>query len=191
MSHSEKRNHLCDANNSCLIIIDIQGKLSAAIPEKVTNRLRNNTSILITAANQLNIPIIATAQYPKGLGPIEEFITTSLSDSARKFDKTCFSCLGAEGLSEYLTNLNKRQIILLGIEAHICVLQSAFELMAEGYEVFVVTDATGSRKLSSYDIALSRMNQSCVNLLTTESVLFEWLRDATHPQFKSLSKLIV
>ena len=191
MSPSDKTGQLCDIDESCLIIIDIQEKLSSAIPDKVINRLRNNTSILLNAANQLTIPVIATAQYPKGLGPIEELITNNLSDSARQFEKTCFSCLGAEGLSKYLNDLNKRQVILVGIEAHICVLQSAIELIAEGYEVFVVPDAIGSRKLTSYEIALVRLNQASANLLTTESVLFEWLRDASHPQFKSLSKLII
>lgn len=191
MPQSDKSNHLCEVDESCLIIIDIQAKLSAAIPDKVINRLRNNTSILINAANQLSVPVIATAQYPKGLGPVEEFVTNNLSDSSVKFEKTCFSCLGAEGLSEHLIRINKKQIVLVGIEAHICVLQSAFELISEEYEVFVVTDAIASRKTSSYDIALARLNQTRANLLTTESVLFEWLRDAAHPQFKSLSKLII
>lgn len=182
---------LCDIENSCLIIIDVQAKLSSAIPEKIITRLRKNTNILLNAAKQLNVPIIATAQYPKGLGPIEEFITEKLTDSAKSFEKTRFSCLGADELPEHLNQINKKQIILTGIEAHICVLQSAIELMSAGYDVFVVTDAIASRKSTSYEMTLLRLNKSGCLLLNTESVLFEWLRDASHSEFKSLSKLIL
>ena len=182
---------LCDVDNSCLIIIDVQAKLTSAMPEKVIARLRKNTGVLINAADQLNVPIITTAQYPKGLGPIEDFITSKLTDSSNNFEKTRFSCLGADQLPEHLNRINKKQIILTGIEAHICVLQSAIELMAAKYDVFIVTDAIASRKSTCYETALLRLNQSGCLLLNTESVLFEWLRDASHPQFKSLSKLIL
>lgn len=191
MNGRTNTNTLCDVDNSCLIIIDVQAKLSSAIPEKVISRLRINTDILLSAANQLNIPIIATAQYPKGLGPIEEFITNQLNGSSKCFDKTRFSCLGADQLPEHLNQINKKQIILTGIEAHICVLQSALDFITEGYDVFVVTDAIASRKSTSYETALLRLNQAGCSLLNTESVLFEWLRDASHPEFKSLSKLIL
>jgi isochorismate hydrolase len=188
---SKKTNTLCDKDNSCLIIIDIQEKLSSAIPEKVISRLRQNTEILLTAANQLNVPVITTAQYPKGLGPTEEFITNKLTDSSKHFDKTCFSCLGAERMPEHLKQINKKQIILTGIEAHICVLQSAIDFVNEGYDVFIVTDAIASRKSTSYEITLSRLTQAGCSLLNTESVLFEWLRNAANPEFKALSKLIL
>ena len=182
---------LCDVNDSCLIIIDVQAKLSAAMPESVINRLRKNTDILIKAANQLDIPIISTAQYPKGLGPTEEFISEQQNDSSKHFDKTSFSILGANQLQEHLTSINKKQVILTGIEAHICVLQSAIELQETGFDVFIVIDAIASRKHASYENALMRLNEAGCNLLTTESVLFEWLRDAKHPEFRTLSKLIV
>ncbi len=182
---------LCDVDDSCLIVIDIQTKLSTAIPEKVINRLRKSTDILLNAANLLNVPVITTAQYPKGLGPVEEFITSNLPELSKNFEKTNFSCLGADGLPGHLKQFNRKQILLIGIEAHICVMQSAIELIAEGYDVFVVTDAIASRKLASYETALLRLNQAGGSLLNTESVLFEWLRDASHPQFKSISKLIL
>jgi nicotinamidase-related amidase len=191
MGSGINRTRLCDANDCCIIIIDVQEKLSSAIPGKVINRLRNNTDILLNAANLLDIPVITTAQYPKGLGPIEEFITNNLNESSRSFDKTCFSCLDAENLDEHLNLLKKKQLILTGIEAHICVLQSAIEFNEKGFEVFVVTDAIASRKSTSYETALLRLNLAGVSLINTESVLFEWLRDASHPHFKSLSKLIL
>ncbi len=181
---------LCDINDSCLVIIDVQEKLTAAIPGKVINRLRKNTDILISAGNALDIPIVTTAQYPKGLGPIESFITNKLTDSSVNFEKTRFSCLGANGFKKHLTELNRKQVILTGIEAHICVFQSAIELAEEGFEVYVVIDAIASREFTSYESALVRLKQAGIGLLNTESVLFEWLRDASHPQFKTLSKLI-
>jgi isochorismate hydrolase len=191
MAKQKKVTLLCNADDSCLIIIDVQAKLSSSIPDNVISRLRKNTDILLTAANQFNVPIVVTAQYPKGLGPIEEFITNRLTDSSKHFDKTRFSSLGADQLPEHLNQINKKQIILTGIESHICVLQSAIEFINEGYDVFVVTDAIASRKASSYETALMRMNQAGCSLLNTESVLFEWLRDASHPEFKTLSKLIL
>lgn len=191
MSKQTNTTPLCDADNSCLIIIDVQEKLSSVIPDKVISRLRKNTDILLTAANQLDIPVITTAQYPKGLGSIEDFIANKLTDTSRSFDKTRFSCLGADQLPEYLKQMNKKQIILTGIEAHICVLQSAMEFLVEGYEVFVVTNAIASRQSTSYEMTLFRLNQAGCILLNTESVLFEWLRDASHSEFKTLSKLIL
>ncbi len=191
MSLSTITTSLCDVEDSCLIIIDVQERLSSAIPERAISRLRKNTDILLNAANQLNVPVITTAQYPKGLGPIEEFITNKLTGSSKSFEKTRFSCLGADKLPEHLNQINKKQIILTGIEAHICVLQSSIELLAEGYDVFVVTDAIASRQSTSYDMAILRLNQAGSVLLNTESVLFEWLRDASHSEFKSLSKLIL
>ena len=185
------KNLLCDVNASCLMIVDIQEKLSAVMPEKVINRLKSNANILLTAANQLNVPVIATMQYPKGLGDIESFVKDKMNETSKCFEKTSFSGIGAEGLLEHLDKLNKKQIILIGLESHICVLQTALEFTEKGYDVFVVSDAIASRKLTSYETALTRLEHSDVWLLNTESVLFEWLRDAAHPEFKSLSKLIL
>lgn len=189
MSKNNKQS-LCDINNSCLMIIDIQEKLSAVMPEKVINRLKTNANILLTAANKLNIPIIATIQYPKGLGRIEGYIQEKLTDKSKIFEKTSFSGAKADGLLGCVEKLNRKQVILIGLESHICVLQTALEFIELGYEVFVVSDAIASRKLTSYETALTRLEQGDVWLLNTESVLFEWLRDAAHPEFKSLSKLI-
>ena len=182
---------LCNAENSCLMIVDIQEKLSAVMPEKVINRLKSNADVLLTAADRLNVPVIVTMQYPKGLGDVENFVKDKLNEKSKCFEKTSFSCLGAEGLPEHLKKLNKKQIIMIGLESHICVLQSAIELTEKGYDVFVVSDAIASRKLTSYETSLTRLEQANIWLLNTESVLFEWLRNASHPEFKSLSKLIL
>ena len=182
---------LCNVENSCLMIVDIQEKLSLVMPEKVINRLKSNADVLLTAADRLNVPVIVTMQYPKGLGDVENFVKDKLNEKSKCFEKTSFSCLGAEGLLEHLEKLNKKQIIMIGLESHICVLQSAIELTEKGYDVFVVSDAIASRKLTSYETSLTRLEQENIWLLNTESVLFEWLRNASHPEFKSLSKLIL
>ena len=182
---------LCNVENSCLMIVDIQEKLSAVMPEKVINRLKSNADVLLTAADRLNVPVIVTMQNPKGLGDVENFVKDKLNEKSKCFEKTSFSCLGAEGLPEHLEKLNKKQIIMIGLESHICVLQSAIELTEKGYDVFVVSDAIASRKLTSYETSLTRLEQANIWLLNTESVLFEWLRNASHPEFKSLSKLIL
>ena len=101
-----------------------------------------------------------------------------------------FGCLGADGFKEHLTSLNKKQIILTGVEAHICIFQSAVELKFAGFDVYVVIDAIASRDFTSYESALIRLKEANISLLNTESVLFEWLRDASHKKFKTISKLI-
>ena len=190
MTTKNNQNLLCNIDDSCLVIIDVQKKLTSAIPDKVINRLRKNTAILLNAANELNVPVISTAQYPKGLGTTEAFITENLTNSATTFEKTRFSCLGADGFTKHLTLLNKKQIIITGVEAHICIFQSAIELGLAGFDVYVVIDAIASRDFTSYESALTRLKQANVSLLNTESVLFEWLRDAAHEKFKTISKLI-
>jgi nicotinamidase-related amidase len=190
MTARSRHNFLCDIEDSCLIIIDVQEKLTSAIPDKVINRLRKNTGILLNAANELNVPVITTAQYPKGLGTTEAFITQNLAESSLTFEKTRFSCLGADGFTKHLSELGKKQIILTGVEAHICIFQSAIDLGQAGFDVYVVIDAIASREFTSYESALTRLKQANVSLLNTESVLFEWLRDASHEKFKTISKLI-
>jgi len=182
--------HLCNANNSCLVVIDIQTRLTAAMPLKVLARLKRNINILLQSANTLSIPVLATEQYPKGLGPTEPEIVKLLPDNTLKFEKTCFSCTGAENFLQQLNEMGRKQIILVGIEAHVCVLQTAIQLIAEGYHVFVAADGVCSRHRENYEASLKRMSRANVVICNAESILFEWLRDAKHEHFKELSSLI-
>ena len=182
--------HLCNANNSCLVVIDIQTRLTAAMPLKVLARLKRNINILLQSANTLSIPVLATEQYPKGLGPTEPEIVKLLPDNTLKFEKTCFSCTGAENFLQQLNKMGRKQIILVGIEAHVCVLQTAIQLIAEGYQVFVAADGVCSRHRENYEASLKRMSRANVVICNAESILFEWLRDAKHEHFKELSSLI-
>ena len=157
---------------------------------KVVDRLKNNSAILLTAAEILSIPVFATLQYPKGLGPIEPSIDKHLPDSAQFFEKTCFSCTDAEDFMQALEQCNRKQVILTGVEAHICVLQTAIGLLTCGYQVFVALDAVCSRQRENYENAIQRMANANINICNTESILFEWLRDASHEHFRAVSALI-
>lgn len=178
---------LCDIDNSVLIVIDIQTKLGNAMPAKVLNRVVKNTLFLIKSANLLNVPVIATAQYPKGLGPFIEEIGHNLSESTEHIEKTCFSCCRSDQFLQTLENSGRKQVILTGMEAHVCVLQTAVELYERGYEVFTVGDAICSRRLDNYQNSLERLNLLGAHQTNTESVVFEWLRDAKNEHFKQIS----
>jgi nicotinamidase-related amidase len=180
----------CDADSSVLLVIDIQTKLTKVMPIKVLARLQRHTGVLIKAANTLKIPVFVTEQYPKGLGHLEQEISVLLTEDARRYEKTSFSCAGTTEFVEALSRSGRKQVILVGMEAHVCVLQTAMDLQALGYQIFVVADAVCSRHRESYETALNRMRQAGVIIVNAESVLFEWLRDAKHEQFKTVQSLI-
>lgn len=181
---------LCQAPLSQLLIIDVQERLARSMDAEVLAKLVGNTQILMEAATALAIPILRTEQYPKGLGPTLPAISAKLPATQSAYAKTCFSSCGAAGIEQALNNATRKQMIIAGMEAHICVLQSAIELQQRGTQVFIVQDAVCSRSKRNYKNALARMRQAGIIISNTESVLFEWLKDASHPQFKSLSKLI-
>jgi len=181
---------LCDAAESALLVIDIQERLSAAMPEESRDRVEQRTTRLLEAAQPLDIPVLGTAQYPKGLGPLLASIETRLPEGQPPREKTCFSCCGAASFMEALEGSGRRQVVLCGMETHVCVLQTAFELSERGFEVFVVEDAVCSRDPADHACALDRLRQAGIQVTRSESTLFEWLRDARHPQFKPLSRLV-
>jgi nicotinamidase-related amidase len=181
---------LLSAANSLLIIVDIQAKLLAVMPEAEANLITANTGSLVEAAAILNIPVLLTEQYPKGLGATDTNIAQKLPEAMQVFEKTGFSCCLAEGFCAALESSGRKQIILAGLEAHVCVLQTALELRYKGYQVYVVEDAICSRKAGHKSYALQRMQQQGITITNHESVLFEWLRDASHPDFRSISGLL-
>lgn len=181
---------LCDRDQSSLAVVDIQTRLTAAMPVKVLARLQRNTGLLLKTAALLNIPVHATEQYPKGLGNTEPEILKLLPEHTQMYEKTIFSATGAEG---FLTNLEasgRKQVVLVGMEAHVCVIQTAIELSNQGYQVFVIADAVCSRQRESYETALLRMRQAGIIISDAESILFEWIKDAKHENFKSVQSLL-
>lgn len=182
---------LANSESSVLVLVDIQQKLARAMPEGVRSKIITQISILLTAAEVMNIPVIVTEQYPAGLGRTEASLLEKLPADSVVIEKTSFSCMEAAMFREQLLTTGCRQVILVGMETHICILQTALALLAAQYNVHVVEDAVSSRgKCNQYN-ALQRMRHDGVVITNVESVLFEWLGDARHPQFKTLAKLIV
>jgi nicotinamidase-related amidase len=177
---------LIEHAKSQLLLIDVQEKLLPAMvdPAGITRQI----GILLTAARQLVIPVLACEQYPAGLGPIIAEVAHFLRPD-EVLAKTEFSCFANPALRQRL-EAAPEQLILAGVEAHVCVLQSALDLAAAGRQVFVVTDAVSSRVSDSKSVALQRLAAAGVNLVTTEMVLFEWLRRSDQPSFKPLSRLM-
>lgn len=182
--------HKCDAARSALIVIDIQERLGQAMPAKVLKRVVRNSVLLVNAAELLGVPVFKTEQYPDGLGPTLTEVGAALPATTVAFEKTAFSCVEAGGFDDQIGESGRRQMILVGMEAHVCVLQSAIDLNSAGFEVFVVEDAICSRRLENYENALNRMRRSPVTVVSAESVAFEWIGDAKHEHFKPIQKLL-
>lgn len=182
---SSRHAKLLDANRSRLLIVDMQEKLLPSIHEGPL--VEQRCGVLAEVAQLFEIPMRITEQYPKGLG--------STVESLRSFDgqppeKLAFSAAEATGWGKCSDDEPRNQAVVCGIESHICVLQTAFDLIARSWSVAVVVDAIGSRSQSSHDAALSRLSAEGVSLVTTEMVLFEWAERAGTESFKTISKIV-
>ena len=178
--------NLISQDNSLFLIIDVQEKLVNMLSDL---SVKDSSIKLAKAANILQMPMIISEQYPKGLGTT----IAEIKDVCREADyleKTSFSIFNQENFVKLLKFKNKKQIILFGIESHICVLQTAFDLKNNGYEVFVVKEACGSRSAENKEIALNRMCQNGIQIVSLEMVLFELLKSAKHEKFKEVQALI-
>lgn len=178
---------LLSADRSALLVVDIQERLVPAVLD--ADRVVAKTRILLQAAKTLGIPAFASEQYVKGLGPTVAPVAELLDDGAR-LEKIAFSCLREPTIAAALRAAGKDQIVLAGIESHVCVLQTALDLRAAGRDVFVVADAVSSRAASSVDLALTRMTAAGVKTINTEMAVFEWMERAGTPAFRALSALI-
>ena len=179
-----------ELKDSFLLIIDIQERLVSVMPEDEQTLVIKQAGVLLQASIALEIPLAITEQYPKGLGATESSLL-AFSPEVSTIGKTCFSCADADEFMTSLRSSHRRSVVLMGMETHICVLQTALALQGQGYQVFVVEDAVSSRTQENKQNALHRMRQAGVIITNTESVLFEWLADAKHPEFRTLSKLII
>ncbi len=178
---------LCRQKDSLLLCIDIQDRLLQTMVEPARSRMIENTVRLLKTAQLLSIPVIYTEQYPQGLGATVDEIKEFIPEGSSHFDKTCFSCCATENFLETVRETRKRQIIVTGMETHVCVMQTVLELQEDGFEVFVADDAVCSQKMAHWKSALNRMRQTGITAAPTESLLFEWLRDSSHEDFKTVS----
>jgi len=181
---------LCSARSAQLLLVDTQERLCKAMPPDCLEQALRNMSRLAKSAQLLDIPVMVTEQYPQGLGTTRTEVSTHLPEGFARITKTSFSCCSAAGFEGQLQKSEERpQIVLAGIEAHICILQTAAGLQHWGYQVFVVADATCSRSTENKRNALARMREGGITVTNSESVVFEWTGDAEHPQFKEISGL--
>ena len=173
------------APGGALLIIDVQEKLLPAI--RYRDSMIANAVRLVQGAQALGLPTFATEQYPSGLGPTVPELAALIRDRP---DKTTFQCCAVPQLLEQLHGRHVRHVTLAGIEAHVCVAQTALELMRLGFRVQVPADAVASRQTLDWEFALRRLEHAGAVVSTTESVLFEWVEGSDHPQFRLISNLI-
>lgn len=179
-------------NRAALLVVDIQDRLAAAMPEATRESVIRNTNVLIEAAKRFGLPIVVSQQYPKGLGTTVSSIEDGLRDAANvhRFDKLEFSAAGTPELSALLPELKRDQWIVTGMEAHVCVYQSARGLVERGYQAHVVADAVSSRTEENWQIGLNLAERAGGIVTSTEVVVFDLLGRAGTDDFKALSKLI-
>ena len=178
---------LLRATDTLLMLVDAQERLVPAM-HKAENAV-GRIGLLGDAAMRLSIPILVTEQYPKGLGPTVAPLAPLLQARAA-FEKVEFAVPEAPGARELIAGFRRRQIVLTGFEAHICVVQTAFALAADGYAVFVAADAVSSRRREDHAVAMDRLRQAGIVIITSEMAVFEWLGRAGTVEFKELSRLI-
>lgn len=173
--------------DSLVLIIDIQEKLVGALEKNI---ITEKAVKVASAANVLNIPVVVTEQYPKGLGNTVKPLADVLPEETEIREKTYFNALLEEGMLDKIKSYGKKQIVIMGIEAHICVYQTALALKEEGFEVYVVKDACASRNKYEFKTGIEAMRDNGVKITCVEIVLFEWLKGAKHPNFKEIQSLI-
>jgi nicotinamidase-related amidase len=178
---------LLSATNSRLLIVDVQDKLLPPIANGP--RLVHNCRRLIDGAKIVSVPVYGTEQYPQGLGPTTAELATRMGP---RVEKVIFSCAAVLGWGQAADVTDEReQVVVAGMETHVCVMQTVLDLIAGGFRVYVPVDAVGSRGELDAKIALERMAASGATLTTVESILFEWCEKAGTPEFKQIQKLII
>jgi nicotinamidase-related amidase len=176
-----------DKNNTALVIIDIQERLAAVM--KMKDAVVNNCLHLIELAKMLDIPIVLTEQYPKGIGQTVEPIRNALPEY-RPIEKLTFSCCDEPSFPDAIRKLNKKTLIVTGMETHICILQTSIGLLREGFNVHLVKDAVCSRTKENWKVACEFMRDAGAVITCTETVLFQLLQIAGTEEFKAISKRI-
>lgn len=176
------------AEDSLALVVDMQERLVPVIRD--SNGILHNTEILIRGLRALNIPMVVTQQYTKGLGMTVPSITEAVGEGFSYYDKITFSCVDDEKILHRVEELGRKNIIICGIEAHICVLQTVIDLINGGYNVILVEDCIGSRKERDCTISVRRAASEGAIITSFESLLFELTRTAKTEVFKEISKLV-
>ena len=179
---------ILDLTSCALVVIDVQEAFRNAIPQFEQIAVRISTTV--RGFQILGVPVIVTEQYPQGLGPTVEEIVLSLPENAQRVEKKAFSACGASIFKRNLEHLEVSQVVICGIETHVCVSQTAHDLLAAEYDVHVLTDCVASRFDHDKEAGLSKMYASGVDPSSVEMALFELMRDSGHEKFKEIQTLI-
>ena len=179
-----------DRERTALVVIDVQERLFPAMDADHREEVMRNIKVLTATARRLRLGTLVTEQYPKGLGHTLQEVKDTLPAEVQPVEKVAFSCLGVDAFRSRLAATGARQLLLAGIEAHVCVLMSALDLLAEGYAVHVVADAVTSRTQANWRLAMAQLRQAGAVVTTTETVLFQLLRQADTDDFRELARLI-
>jgi nicotinamidase-related amidase len=177
-----------DRADALLMVIDVQEKLAAAMPKAPLAELERNAAVLIRAARRLEIPVIATEQYPKGLGPTVASLRELLPQEP--MSKMEFSCGASKPIARHVLGSGRKQVVVVGMEAHVCIFQTVRDLIDGGFSVFVAQDAVLSRSEANREVGLRLCEKAGATLTSTETVLFDLLGVAGTPEFKELTALI-
>jgi nicotinamidase-related amidase len=191
LSSVHRSYELLDRDRSRVICVDLQERLMAAMPDAAA--VINSTRLLLQAAELFQVPVAITEQYPQGLGPTVPELAEFATDRPAKTDFSavnalqigCVSDAGPAGIADV-----RDQVVLAGVETHVCLLQTAYDLLSRGYRVYLATDAVASRFASDREMAITRLRDAGVIVTTVEAIAFEWCASASHPQFKALSQLV-
>ena len=182
-------NKMLDINNSVFIIIDLQERLLKSV--KNNNIIVKNANSMLKGCGVLNIPAIITEQYPNGLGHTDECILLqALTQQAKIIEKTTFSIMQTPAIKEYFLSLKKKQVIICGVETHICVLQSVIDLLNDGYEVFVIDEASSSYSDTDHKTAIEYMKTIGAKIWTIEMLLFDFVQSSKHKDFKEIQNIV-
>jgi nicotinamidase-related amidase len=184
------REILPDSTSCALLVVDVQERLCAAMPGDVSTRLVRNVSILLECAREFDLPVLASEQYPRGLGPTMPEIRKLLGEEIQPIDKVVFSCCAVPAIQSQLDHMPQHGIILCGIETHVCVLQTGLDLLQSGRRVYVAADACASRNKQNWRFGLDLLRQAGAVIASTETLAFGLLRAAGTDSFKRLSQLI-
>ena len=175
---------LMDRRCASLLVVDVQERLLPAIADGAA--VLDHCVWLVRVARELGVPVVRSEQYPRGLGPTATALQEAAGDAAVVY-KTAFSCVADGSLSGTPVDA-RRQVVVTGTEAHVCVLQTALGLRWQGKEVFVVAEAVGSRKPADKELALARMRAHGIEVVSREMVAFEWMERCTAPEFRTVSR---
>jgi len=183
-----KRKYWLDSSQTALLVIDVQDKLVSAMDQQLYQQLLQNVPLLIEGFNALRLPMMATEQYSKGLG--HTIAELQIATEQHCIEKLTFSCCGDEDFVSTLKQTKVRQIVVVGMETHVCVLQTVIDLLDQGYVVHLVRDAVSSRFVNDYTNALELAAAAGAVITTTETVLFQLVKVAGSDNFKAISKLV-